>query len=215
MAEMTNPYLEEFLKNTLAVKREIEQNEGLMEKVRTILKQWPNDEIYRRLIPNMYGIKRRHDTNGKIEVTVTADLYRPNLHISPFCLVLENSFNITYLTKDFFGEVNYVFGLEAGHHEEEALCFPPITEATRYMDSRGYGKFSKDIRPSSGDYWMNLFLFNPKTKEWAMHDLECTSLSNFEQIADGVDNQGKLSRLHDIWRILSSDDYRLDLNGSG
>ncbi len=221
-----NPHLDEFLQNTLAVKREVEQDSELMEEIRESLSQWVIACRYKRLVPNRYGIKGR-STFAQIEVAVNADLYRPDLHISPFCLILEDRFNAAYLTKDFSGESCNLCDAEAGRNEEEALAFPPISDAVDYMISRGYGTHKNDdehtlddpetikiLRKSRINYFMNLFLFDPETKEWAMHDLECNSLRTFEEIVEGADNRGgRFSRLHDIWKVLSSDRYRLDLNG--
>ena len=42
----TNPHLEEFLANTLAVKREIEQDSELMGEIIKSLSEWPRAGMY-------------------------------------------------------------------------------------------------------------------------------------------------------------------------
>lgn len=230
-----NPYLEEFFANSREMRDRIIR-EGLLTKVEDKLKiekehrgvrmegSWHNG-VFIPLVQREIGLKKREKLEGLIELAVHADLYNPDLPISPFgVIVKENPDQLVYAVKD--------FGLDMGHIDDQTFdAIPSIPSTLDYLITRGYGirkalqrpfeailerratdpKFRADnsaevnyralletFRECGENLWRILFVVDDQ-KNWAIVDLDCDVLANYREIRVGVDERvGGFSRLKPI-----------------
>jgi len=210
-----NPHLEEFLRNSREVRDELAAIPDIVGKIETKLateEGW-NRGTFIELIPGQYGLKKRYLEDTIVEVTTIADLYTPDLEISPFVVLYEGG--LAYVVKD-HGEMDRA--------TEQAVNYDPIRNAIRHMIRRGYGTYEGDDPNSSeaveeladlripliGNYWQGIFQFDGKDR-WAMIDFDLENvLINQKTIYDGA-NQGigKFARLNGIWQKLNTPDYTI------
>jgi hypothetical protein len=211
-----NQYLEEFLKNSQEARCELATPEIIRTIERKLAKEddW-NRGTFTELIPGKYGLKRREKDQTIVEVTSIADLYSPDLEISPFVVLYEGKGGLAYVVKD-FGKIHMAWD-EAKQHE-------PIRNAIKHMIRRGYGT-STHVYPESPEYiellinmrptfgsnlWTNIFLFDEEDK-WAMIDFDFIgTLMNYKEIYEGAnEGKGHFARLNKIWQKLNSPDYKI------
>lgn len=208
-----NPYLEQFLANSRAVRNEIAASPKLIKLIEEKLKteqEW-NHGTFAELVPGRFGLKKRPLEMAMVEITAHADLYLPELEISHFATIYdERNGKLVYAVKDFGKIMDY---------HQNCKKFSPIRNAIKHMVKRGYGTRRNLIENleefidddfNGKNNWENIFLFDGKEK-WAMVDLDCMSplLNSHEIYDDAIIGEGRFARLHDIWQRMNTKEYKV------
>lgn len=214
-----NPYLEQFLANSRAVRNEIANSPDLIKlaekKLNTVEQDW-NRGTFIELISGRFGLKKRPLDAAIVEITAHADLYLPELEMSHFATIYDGGDGeLVYVVKDFGNIPDY---------HQNCKKFFPIRQAIKHMIKREYGTPKTGIT-NIGDFidlnfnghnfnnhqlWENFFLFDGKEK-WALVDLDCMSpILNSQEIYDGATfGEGRFARLHEIWKRMNTPEYRI------
>ena len=205
MLNEANPHLKEFLENSRKVKDEIISNPDMIGRIKGKLlidtvhrgfyipNSWDKG-VYMPLEPGRFGLKKRSELfDMQVEAAVTADIFRPDLPLSPFVIILGEKpvSDHVYIVKD-FGELQPV---------KPDTFHKQLNDIVRHLIQKGY----------MSDDWENMFSFRTDGK-LVMMDLNCSNMDNKPEIIYGVNSgEGEFTRLSEIWNILKSPEYRIDL----
>lgn len=203
--------LNQFFQNVANVKERVEENPGLADKIREIIRDGTcrysgGTARYSPIEQYELGLKRKYYEGGIVEACMTADIYSPEISSSPFAVVInpidkERAMQY-YLVKD-FGEV------------QDLELYSRLIQKDWPLNKE-YSKLMRHLRES--DYhpeeplkiigWSSL---NP-SNILVMHDLGPESFELSSEITKGcLEGTGVYELLKDIKDKLVSDKYRLDL----
>ena len=202
---MTDTHLEQFFANTRKMKAEVEGNPQLLATIKDILHtEYTTAQgasaRYTQLQPSRLGLKRRGNI-GMIELALMADLYTPEIPVSPFGVFISEElspekYRLAYLVQDF----GTVYPLR-----EEAPEFsrPETRIILEHITSKGY----HFVEPE------NAFGFTQEGL--VLHDLDPKAMSfveSSEVIKGTIAGEGRFARLAAIYERFKQLEYRLKLS---
>jgi len=165
---------------------------------------WMNG-TYCCLIPGELGIKVRDPYYMRIAVSVKADLYAPDIPITPFAVVIRTSledglFDSYYLVQD-LGDVGDVD--DSSFLRRNPALLPQLKRLEEHLVAHGYHE----------DAGQRYHSFGYAPNGVVIHDLDCKTMDNWSSIMTGSRwGRGPFAHLKDIYRQLaelSLDIYQL------
>jgi hypothetical protein len=196
--------IELFLENTKLMRDRIHANPEVLEMIRKAIEggTWL-DGTYCRIIPWELGIKTRDEYDQKVAVSVKADVYSPDIPMTPFAIVLHhpsrNPLYRYYLVQD-LGEVSDAD--DRAFLERNSRLLPALEELETHLDRKGYVEDRSQRFHSLGHARGRIVI----------HDLDCGTMERHDQILRGATTgRGPYAHLAEIYRILASPEYSLRL----
>ncbi len=198
-------YLERFLENSRRMRDQISNNPEMIDLIGSALigGTWL-DGTYCRLIAGELGLKQRDAFYLQVAVSVKADLYLPDLPITPFAVVLHTpsneDFHQYYLVKD-LGDVWDVDDPDLLSRNPQFI--PELERLEAHLESKGYHE-CPDSRYHS---------FGFSGERMVIHDLDCKVMKAHDQILRGaISGKGSFGYLREIYNTLASPEFSLRID---
>ena len=204
------PNLRKFFENTARMRHEIQSTPNLVEVIRDCVGsgRFPDEQTYQSLMPRRVGLKGK-ELYGVVEACVTADLYREDLPISSFVIIVhEDTIRdvALYLVED-FGTVTDIPCPPWGIPQVPPNLCADYDRFSQILRSKGY-------LPQIGDGEQRSFGIADGGRRLVIHDLDCNlgHMKNSTEIYDGAKyGEGNFARLAKIYAVLRSPEFRINL----
>lgn len=193
--------------NSELVKR-IELAKRFFKEKKGIIHEGDEPLRYVFLEPHPYGIKFRDDNRGIIEVSVMADLYRPEFMMPSYLAIINSEKKELLYLVEHLGDVNEIpfkrKGIGYDFIDFLENC-PELKKYVKHFEDKGYKLDDFDGRKSFG-------VIPGIEAKFFILDLDCGNMKNRDEIYDGaIFGKGNFKHLAEIYQRLKSPEFMLNL----